>query len=89
MIGSTVQFYFCIKQTVVIYMKYSYVSGVLKRVYVDEVFGSHMYRSEIKALEVKEVSKGRNIHKEKNSRPVIKAKRWGNINKYKRRQSVY
>ena len=72
-----------------IYMKYSYVSGVLKRVYVDEVFGSHMYRSEIKALEVKEVSKGRNIHKEKNSRPVIKAKRWGNINKYKRRQSVY
>lgn len=47
-----------------------------------------MCRSEIKALEVKEVSKERNIHKEKNSRLVIKAKRWGNINKYKRRQSV-
>ena len=46
----------------IIYIKYSYVSGVLKRVYVDEGFGSHMYRSEIKALEVKEVSKGRNIH---------------------------
>ena len=64
------------------------MSGVLKRVDVDEGFGGHVYRSEIKALEVKGGSKGRNIHKEKNSRPVIKAKRWGNINKYKRRQSV-
>lgn len=29
------------------------MSGVLKRVDVDEGFGGHVYRSEIKALEVK------------------------------------
>lgn len=31
-----------------------------------------MYRNEIKALEVKDVYKGRSIHREKSSRPVMK-----------------
>lgn len=52
---------------------YSYFSGVLKRVDVDAGFWGHVYRSEIKALEVKEVSKGRSIHREESRRPMIKA----------------
>lgn len=65
------------------------MSGVLKKVDVDEVL-EPMYRSESKALEVKEDSKERNINREKSSRPVIKATTQGaerNIN-FKRSQGV-
>lgn len=50
-----------------------------------------MYRSESKALEIKEVSKERNISREKSSRPVITATAQGaegNINMFTRSQGV-
>lgn len=51
-----------------------------------------MDRRAIKALEVKEVPKERNINREKRGRPVIKATTQGcggNINMFKRSQGVW